>query len=367
MPYCVIMAGGSGTRFWPKSRRQLPKQLLKLTGERTMLQMAADRLEGLFEPDDVYVITNAELEAAAREQLSQVPSANILGEPVGRDTAACIGLGALLVRKQDPDGVMVVITADHLIRAADQFRHDFQVAIELASEPGAMVTFGIKPTEPATVYGYVERGELLRECPGLTAATPVRVYDVKQFREKPTRDVAQRYLESGRFYWNSGMFVWRADTILDNLRAATPQLHQALCALEPKLGTPEQAQAIADAYAGLDKISIDYAVMERAAKVRVVEATFDWDDVGSWLALERLHEADSDGNTVLAEQHVGIDTSRCVLSAESGHMLATIGVSDLVVVQTSDATLVCRRDRVDEIKKLVQALESGGPELQRHL
>ena len=366
MAYGVIMAGGSGTRFWPKSRRLLPKQLMKLTGDRTMLQLAVDRLSGLVEPQSIYVITNAELAAQARDQLPDVPAAGIIGEPVGRDTAACIGLGALLIRKQDPDGVMVVVTADHLIRAADAFRRDLEVAVEAAGEPGVMVTFGVKPTEPATVYGYIERGDLVLERDGLAGSGPIPVYNVDQFREKPSRDVAQQYLDSGRFYWNSGMFVWSAQTILDALASATPTLHSALTAIEPALGTPEQDEAIAGAYADLGKISIDFAVMERATNVRVVEASFDWDDVGSWLAMERLLEQDEAGNTVLA-QHLGIDTSNCVLSAEPGHLLATIGVDDLVVVHTPDATLVCAKDRVDEIKQIVQTLEQGENGLDQYL
>ncbi len=365
MAYGVIMAGGSGTRFWPKSRRRLPKQLMKLAGDKTMLQLAADRLRGVVAPEDLYVITSADLAAEAWAQLPAVPPENVIGEPMGRDTAACIGLGALLVRQRDPDAVMVVTTADHLIQAADQFRCNLEAAVEVAREPGVSVTFGIKPTEPATTYGYVQRGELRCEMAGLDR--PVRVYNVKEFREKPCRDLAQQYMDSGEFYWNSGMFVWRADTILGNLEAATPGLHRALATLEPKLGTPWQDAAIAEAYAGLDRVSIDYAVMESAANVCVIEATFDWDDLGSWLALERLHEQDADGNTLLADVHVGVDTHNCVLSSEPGHVLATVGVDDLVIVHTPDATLVCAKDRVDDIKKIVQELEAGGSQLGQYL
>lgn len=366
MAYGVIMAGGSGTRFWPKSRRALPKQLMKLAGDKTMLQLAVDRLAGLTAPEDVYVLTNAELAEEAKRQLPHVPAANIIGEPVGRDTAACIGLAALLVKKRDPDGAMVVITADHLIRASDQFRSNAEVAIELAAEPGVLVTFGIKPSGPATVYGYIHRGEPLLKRRGLGPSDEIRVYAVKQFREKPSRPVAEQYVDSGQFYWNSGMFVWRTRTILESLRASAPELYAALMPLESALGTSAQDEAIGNAYAGLDKISIDYAVMEHATNVRVVEATFDWDDVGSWLAMERLHEQDGAGNTVLAE-HIGIDTNRCVLSAEDGHLLATVGVGDLVIVHTADATLVCAKDRVEDIKKLTQMLEKAGGDLARYL
>lgn len=366
MAYGVIMAGGSGTRFWPKSRRVRPKQLMQLAGDETMLQLAVGRLAGLVVPEDVFVLTSAGLAQEARAQLPQVPAANVIGEPVGRDTAACVGLGALLVKQRDPEGVMVVVTADHLIRASDRFRRNVEVAIDVATEPGVLVTFGIKPVGPATVYGYIQRGELLLRRDGLDASDEVLVYAVEQFREKPSGPVAQQYVDSGQFYWNSGMFVWRAQTILDSLAAATPGLHAALLPLASTLGTPAQDEAIASAYAGLEKISIDYAVMERATNVRVVEATFDWDDVGSWLAMERLHAQDDDRNTVLAK-HVGIDTSRCVLSAEDGHLLATVGVDDLVIVHTADATLVCARDRVADVKELVQALERGNDDLAKHL
>ena len=262
---------------------------------------------------------------------------------------------------------MVVTTADHLIRAADQFRQNVEVAIDVAREPDVLVTFGIKPSVPATTYGYVHRGGLCCEQPGLCASESVRVYQVKEFREKPPRDVAQQYLDSGQFYWNSGMFVWRAQTILDSLHRSTPELYAALSSLEPLLGGPDQDTGIADAYAGLDKVSIDYAVMEKAAHVRVVEATFDWDDLGSWLALERHHPQDAAGNTVLAEHHAGMDTRGCVLSAEPGHLLATIGVDDLVVVHTADATLVCAKERVNDIKAIVRNLEQGGEALGRYL
>lgn len=366
MAYAVVMAGGAGTRFWPESRRALPKQLMKLVGDQTMLQLAVARLDGLVPSEGVYVLTNEALTAEASAQLPQVPAANIIGEPVGRDTAACIGLGALVVRRQDLDGIMVVITADHLIRADDEFRRDAALAVELAQEPGMIVTFGIRPTEAATVYGYIERGELLREEPASGPQAPIRVYRVKQFREKPDRGAAQRYLDSGQFYWNSGMFVWRAQTILDSLRESTPTLHEALEGLEPALGTPGQQEAIARAYAGLDKVSIDYAVMEQARKVSVVEATFDWDDVGSWLSMERLQGQDENGNTVRG-RHVGLDTTGSVVWAGPDHLVATIGVQDLVVVHTDDATLVCHRDRVDDIKRIVQDMETGGDEFREYL
>ncbi len=365
MAYGVIMAGGSGTRFWPKSRRRRPKQLLKLADDRTMLQLAADRLAGVIEPQDLFVITSAALAAEAKAQLPQVPEANVIGEPMGRDTAACIGLGALLARRRDPQAIMVVTTADHLIRAAEQFRCCLRAAIEEAQEPGVLVTFGVKPTGPATTFGYVRRGARRGEKPGLGA--PIRVYDVREFREKPCRELALEYVASGEYYWNSGMFVWRADTILDNLAQSTPKLHAALTELEPKLGSPNQDAAIAEAYKRVDKISIDYAVMEAARNVRVVEATFDWDDVGSWLALERLHEQDASGNTRLAELLAVMDARGCVLESEPGHLLAVIGVENCVIVHTRDATLVCAKDRVDDIKKLVQELDASGERYQAFL
>lgn len=350
----VIMAGGSGTRFWPMSRECLPKQFLPLFGKRTLLQQAVDRILDLVGRTNVLVMTNASHVARTREQLPEIPPENIVGEPVGRDTAACIGLAALLCQRDDPAARMVVLAADHVIEPAEGFRSAVRAADwYLDSHPQTLITFGIPPTYAATGYGYLRRAELAGEHNG------VNVYRLASFHEKPDRPRAEQFLASGEFFWNSGMFVWNASTILDEIGRNIPSLLEGLHRIAAAWGTPEQQAVLADEYPRLEKKSIDFAVMEHAREVAMVETPFSWDDVGSWLALERVRERNDEGNVILG-QHLGIDTHGCVIAGEGGHLIATIGVDDLIIVHTPDVTLVARRQDEQRVKELHQLLAQRG-------
>jgi mannose-1-phosphate guanylyltransferase len=356
MLHALIMAGGGGTRFWPRSRQKRPKQFLALGGDRTLLQQAGDRIEAQVPPGHTWVITAAAYTDETRRQLPALPAAHVVGEPCGRDTAACIGLGAALIAREDPAATMLVMPADHVIEPVQEFCRAVHVAEQMAEEyPDTLVTFGIPPTFPAVGYGYIHRGGEKATRQG------VHVYQVKGFREKPDRDLAERYVHSAEYFWNSGIFVWKTATILKALKQRQPKLFAAVQRVAEAWTTPQRDAVLRREYEGLDRISIDYAVMESATDVLAVQAPYRWDDVGSWLALERMHPQDPTGNTVLAA-HTGIDTHNCVLVADSGHLIATVGVSNLLIVQDGNATLVADRREEATIKKLVELLKEKGLE-----
>jgi mannose-1-phosphate guanylyltransferase len=356
MLHAVIMAGGGGTRFWPRSRQKRPKQFLTLTGERSLLQQALDRIEVLVPPERSWVITAGVHREEVGRQLPALPGERIVGEPCGRDTAACIGLGAALIARQDPAAVMLVMPADHVIEPVQEFRRAAHVAEQMALEtPSALVTIGIAPTYPAVGYGYIQRG------PEVVGRQGVPVFKVQAFREKPVLEVAKTLIESGEYFWNSGIFVWKAATILHALRERQPRLHAAVQRIAEAWSTPQRESVLRREYEGLDRISIDYAVMEKARDALVVQAPFRWDDVGSWLAVERMHPQDAEGNTVLAT-HCAIDTHNCVIVADPGHLVTTVGVKDLLIIQDGDATLVVSRKDESAVKQLVELLKKKGLE-----
>jgi mannose-1-phosphate guanylyltransferase len=356
MLHALIMAGGGGTRFWPRSRQNRPKQFLNLVGDRSLLQQAQERLEASVPPERTWVITSHLHRQETERQLPGLPSPHIIGEPCGRDTAACIGLGAALIARQDPAAVMLVTPADQVIEPVQEFRRAVYVAEQMAEEqPTALVTFGIPPTFPATGYGYIHRGREAANRQGLS------VYRVEGFREKPNIDLAEKMLASGAYFWNSGLFVWKAGTILTHLKERQPKLFEAVSRIADAWPTPRREQVLQHEYQGLDRISIDYAVMEHATEVLVVKAPFRWDDLGSWLALERMHPQDADGNTVLA-QHAGINTKNCVVAADAGTLVATIGVDNLLIIQDGDSLLVADRRDEGTIKQMVELLKKKGLE-----
>ncbi|MFI5460121.1 MAG: mannose-1-phosphate guanylyltransferase [Isosphaerales bacterium] len=354
MLYAIIMAGGSGTRFWPKSRRGRPKQLLRLTGLATMLQQTVARIEPLVPRDRILIVTGADQAAATRAQLPGLPADNVIAEPAPRDTAPCVGLAAGIVAHRDPAGTMIVMPADHVIEPADAFRATVQAAVSIVEhDPSALVTFGIKPTRPETGYGYIERGALLETRNGIP------VYRVVQFREKPDRATAEGFLAAGRFAWNSGIFLWRARTILDEMRVHRPQLAAALEPILQALGTPDEAKTLARLFQRLERVSIDKAVMEHAANVRVLEVPYLWNDVGDWRALATLLPRDAAGNAI--EGHVlARDTTNSIIISDDGGLVATLGIDDLVVVHSGKATLVARKDQLDKLKALVEGLGEAG-------
>ena len=354
MLHAVVMAGGSGTRFWPKSRRNRPKQLLRLYGDATMLQQTVARIAPLVPPERTLIITGADQAEAVREQLPELPPENVVAEPCPRDTAPCVGLAALIVARKDPGGTMIVMPADHVIRPVEKFRATVGAAVAvIEADPSAFVTFGIRPTRPETGYGYIERGD------ELPAHEEIAHHRVKQFREKPDLATAEQFLASGRFAWNSGIFVWRAQAILDALHAHRPNLSAALARVGQALGTPDEADTIAREYPLMERVPIDKAVMEKAPNVRVLEVVYDWNDVGDWRALTTLVEPDAHGNTTQGPV-LASETRGSIIVADDGGLIATLGVDDLVIVQSGGTTLVARKDQLDKLKALVERLDKAG-------
>lgn len=347
------MAGGSGTRFWPQSRHRVPKQLLRLAGERTMIQQTVDRCNGWAESATTWVVTNHAQAEKTAEQLPELDASHILSEPAARNTAPCIGLAAVRILHDDPDAVMFVMPADHVIQPESAFTAAVLHAAEIvAAEPDRLVLFGVTPGFPATGFGYIERGTRL-------ADSSVPVFDVAAFREKPNRDVAEEYLRAGRYYWNCGIFCWKAQTILDLIGELEPEIHERLMRIAAGYRHGTANEVIAGEFPLMKSISIDYAVLERHTGVSVIEAPFQWDDVGSWLAVPRLNGADSEGNTVDG-LFCGVETRDCIVRSSKDHLIATLGVSDLIIVHTSDATLIADKSQSEKISSVLSKLKEQG-------
>jgi mannose-1-phosphate guanylyltransferase len=358
MLHAIVMAGGSGTRFWPASRAALPKQLLPLAGTATLLEDTLRRLEGLVPPDRIMVVTGARLLDAVRRQLPRVPEACLVGEPCKRDTAPCIGLAALLVSRHDSDATMAVMPSDHVIHPAETFRAAIRLAADLvAASPGRLVTFGIRPTYPAESFGYIQTGEPL--SPPAAADTAAAVHRVASFKEKPAASVARDYVAAGGYLWNAGIFVWKARTILDALAAHQPECLTRLEAIAAAWDSPERDVVFAREFSAIKGISIDYAVLEKATDVAVIEAPFSWDDLGGWSAVARQRGADEAGNTVVG-RHLGIDSTGTIVHSEGHHLVVTMGLEDMLVVHTPDATLVAARAHEEAVRKVVTELEKRG-------
>ena len=355
MLHAVIMAGGSGTRFWPESRQFRPKQLLKFAGERSLLQSTVDRLVDTVPLQRIRVVTGAAIVDQVAQQLPELSRGQLLAEPCRRDTAPCIAWAALTILQEDPEATLVVLPSDHVIQPIAAFAASLEQAERLVDEsPRRIVTFGIRPTYPATSFGYIERGAAL---PGKAGDAPA--FQVAQFREKPPIDVAQEYVAKGTFSWNSGIFVWRAATIVEALAQHQPEL---IAHIRQIVASSRQAdaQGVLDReFAAIRGISIDYAVLEHARDVAVIEAPFGWEDVGSWQALARLHGTDEQGNTVIG-RHLGVDTGGCIVRGSHDHLIVTLGLQDCLVVHTPDATFVANKNNEEAVREVVRRLQELG-------
>jgi mannose-1-phosphate guanylyltransferase len=352
--HALIMAGGGGTRFWPRSRQDCPKQFLRLGSDRSLLQLAADRVESLVDPDHLWVITGRSMAQLVQEHLPQLLPAHLLGEPTGRDTAPCIALGAYLIAQQDPQAIMVVLPADHLIEPVQSFRKCLQAAAQLAREaPEALITLGVMPTRPATGYGYIRRGSQR------TLRLDLPVYEIDGFREKPALETAQEYLATGQYYWNSGIFVWHVQAVLAALKRQQPILAAAVERIANSWSAPDRDQVFRLEYEALKRISIDHAVMEGCRQGFVLPAAFNWDDLGSWQALERLSPQDAHGNTIMA-QHCGLNTRECIIVGDGENLIATVGIEQLLIVHDKNAVLVADRRDEAAVKQLVEHLKQSG-------
>ena len=351
--YGVIMAGGGGTRFWPLSRKAKPKQFLNLSGKDTMVMDTIKRLSRVAEGEDIFVVTGERFVESTVEATSSILRADhILGEPAARNTAACIGYAAMEIIKKYGDGVMCIAASDHFIRNEDEYERVMKRAAQLAEEKNALVTIGIKPTFPSTGYGYIRSDRNTKED----------YYAVEEFVEKPDLERATEYLESGKYAWNSGMFVWKASLILDYFKELLPDIYAHLVTIGDAMGTDREKEVISKVYPIIPKISIDYGIMERAKGVLMVEGDFGWNDVGSFDALEEIYEKDENGNVILANGCL-IDTKGCILYGDGEKLIATLGVENLVIAQTKDIILVCDKKRAQDIKLFPERLADTDSEI----
>ena len=350
--YAVIMAGGKGTRFWPRSREKMPKHLLDIVCEKTIIQETIDRIAPLIPAENILIVTGISHAKELMKQVPQIPEGNIIIEPVGRNTAPCIGLAALHIARKSSDEIMVALPADHLIKDAKRFRHILSAAAVMARRGDYLITIGITPICPETGYGYLEKG---------TRKTTVKgedIFEVKSIREKPALSQAKAFLKKGGFYWNSGMFVWRVDTILGALKKWLPDLHEGLLEIEPALGSHQEKSVVDRVYEKIQSISIDYGVMEKAENVLLVRGDFGWSDMGCWDALWEVSEKDEHGNaTHVSGNFVGVDTRNSLIHSQR-KLVALVGVEDLIVVETDDSLLVCKRGCSQDVKKVVEALDA---------
>ncbi len=351
--YAVIMAGGKGERFWPLSTSKHPKQLLALVGHETLIAQAVHRLDGLIPPENVFVVTNASLIEATQKAAPMLPPENVVGEPIGRDTAAAVACGGALVAAKDPNGVFAVLTADQVMGDLDVFKATLKGGMDLAEANEILVTIGIQPIFPSTGFGYIESGDDFGNAEGVAFKRAVR------FVEKPDSETAQTYLDTGTFFWNSGMFIWSVPTLGKAFAEHCPEMKALMDELAEYTARGEVVQGLEKTYPTLGKISIDYALMEKADNIVMACGTFAWDDVGSWPAIESHFPKDESGNTLIGSCEQ-IDSKNNIIYSKDGHLTAVIGAENLVVVQAEGVTLVCPKEKAQDIKKMVSKLQESG-------
>ena len=343
----LIMAGGRGERFWPKSRKSLPKQFLSLTDDgKTMIQLTVERIVPLVNMEDIYIATNQDYKELVRQQLPDIPTKNILCEPVGKNTAPCIGLGAVYMAKNYGDAMMIVLPSDHLLKYNKIFINSLKDACEVAEQGENLVTLGITPDCPETGYGYIKF---------LPEKTLGRAFAVEQFVEKPNLETAKAYLASEQYLWNSGMFIWKVSSILRNLEEYLPETYAGLRKIEEAIGTEQEQQVLEREFHSFKSESIDYGVMEKAKNIYILSGSFGWDDVGSWLAVERIRTSNEFGN-VINGNAVTVDTKNTIIQG-GNKLIAAVGLDNMIVVDTEDALLICAKEHAGDIKKVLENLK----------
>jgi len=346
--YAVIMAGGRGSRFWPRSRKKSSKQTLNIIGRNTMIQDTVHRVLPLTKPDKVFIITNDLLLDEIRKQVPELPPDNVIAEPASRSTAPCIGLAAVLIQKRDPDAVMACFAADHLVENRTRFWADINSAIRVAEKKKMLVTFGVRPKRPDTGFGYIHAGEVVLEC------EPAAALRVLRFVEKPDRDTAVKFVEDPTYFINSGMFVWKVDVFMNEVKSHLPDMYAGLMNISDALGTPLEIKAIVENFASFKSISVDHGIMEKSDRVAMVPAGFGWDDIGSWESLYHVWPKDSDNNAGVGRK-LAIRTKDCLIFSPK-KLVATIGIEDIIIVETDDALLVCRKDCAQNVSEIVEEL-----------
>ncbi|MFH1563374.1 MAG: mannose-1-phosphate guanylyltransferase [Nitrospirota bacterium] len=344
MFYSVILAGGYGDRFWPKSKPDTPKQLLSITGKKTLLEETLDRIAPLILQERILIVTNKNIGDKILSAIPSLTTDNIIVEPGRKNTAPAVALAALYLKRKDKDAVMAVLPADHFIPDEERFLEILSLGYELAQKKENLITFGIKPTRPETGYGYIEADRKVATKSGIP------IYEVRSFKEKPDLGTAKEFISKGGYFWNSGIFIWHVEAILDAFSKFMPELYSELMKIQDYRNSE-----LEKFYQDVENISIDFGVMERAKNILMLEGDFAWDDVGSWKAIERIYPKDENGNVVLGE-HVGIDTQNCIVMGKE-RLVATIGVSDLIIVDSGEAILICAKERAEEVKKIVEKLK----------
>ncbi len=349
MIHGVIMAGGKGERFWPLSNEARPKQLLPITSERSMLQVTLDRMDDYIPSENILIVAGANIREAIIESSSRISEKNILAEPFGRNTCLAIGAAAIHLEKDDPEAIMVVLSADHLIEPAAKLIKAIKAGTKAAAEQDSLITIGIVPTRAETGYGYIELGEQLKDIDG------TNLYEVKAFKEKPRPTVAQRYYHGRRHWWNSGMFIWSTKSILSALSKYQPEMYGLLTEYKKHIGTKNEEQAILKLYEEADPISIDYAVLEEADNVLTLKGDFVWDDVGSWMSLQRFLDTDDDNNVIVGKA-VMLDSYESTVYNSGDGLIASLGISDLVIAKIGEVVMVAHKTQLHRIKELLEKL-----------
>jgi len=359
MDYAVIMAGGTGKRLWPLSREKRPKQVLKLLDGQTLLYRCFERLRSIFDARNIIVLTNADYVEVVREDLTELPYDNVIAEPMVRDTAGAVGLVSTILAKYDSDATIAVVTADQIIKPAEVIQQAIKDAfVFIKNNPECMITFGIQPTFPSTLLGYINCLDA-QKYPGCRN----KIYSVKAFKEKPDEETAKKYLDTGQYFWNSGMFVWKAETILGNLAKFLPEVTEPLAKIQAAWDGPNQQQVLKEWFVKLPKISIDYAVMEKAEKVFAIKLDCRWLDMGSFVALADIISSDKDNNIVIAGVSELLDCRNSIIVTEDeDHLIAAIGLENIVVAHSPDATLVCPVNQTHRLKELLEFVKQNAGE-----